>query len=191
MLAWGWSLCQGVKALNKPVFHLIRPRGLLARRCPPFPGPELAARHPHHWPCFNKAAGIHIQPARKRRKLAAPFRQSNLDSSQRRLKRTRGEFRREEGGGCYCSKKEGSSDSLTCVFDAQVFERLGHQQQSLPDTLGCSEMLQLGSLCFYFITFPGHFFMSHSPPPPAGFAERHQTHAHAPSLHSSPTDERA
>lgn len=27
---------------------------------------------PHHWPCFNKAPSIHIHPARKSRKLAAP-----------------------------------------------------------------------------------------------------------------------
>lgn len=133
MLAWGWSLCQGVKAPNKPVFHLIRPRGLLARRCPPSSGADLAARHPHHWPCFNKAVGIHIQPARKRRKLAAPFLQSNLDSSQRRLKRTRGEFRKEEQeGGGYCSQKEGSSGSLTCVFDAQKCLNVGTPAKAAP-----------------------------------------------------------
>lgn len=133
MLAWGWSLCQGVKALNKPVFHLIRPRGLLARRCPPFPGADLAARHPHHWPCFNKAAGIHIQPARKRRKLAAPFLQSNLDSSQRRLKRTRGEFRKEEQEGGGLLFKERRVLSLThSVFEAQKCLNVGTPAREAP-----------------------------------------------------------
>lgn len=53
---------------------------------PPPPHPHLI---PHHWPCFNKAVGFHLQPARKRRKLAA-------------LKRSRGGeeiFRKEKQEG--------------------------------------------------------------------------------------------
>lgn len=170
-----------MKALNKPVFHLIRPRGLLARRCPPFSGPNLAARHPHHWPCFSKAVGIHIQPARKRRKLAAPFLQSNLDSSQRRLKRTRGEFRKEEqeGGGVIVQRKKGPP--LTCFRCTEVFECWDTSQSSSWGSLGCSEVLQLGSLGFYSITFPGDFFLRHSPSCWVCRATSMHAHTHTPS----------
>lgn len=79
-----------------------------------------SARPPHHWPCFNKAVGIHLQPARKRRKLAAPFPQSNLDSSQRRLKRPRGgeeTFRREKQEGLLLSRDR--RVRLTHTFNAE------------------------------------------------------------------------
>lgn len=49
-------------------------RGVVGSLRPPLPFsvPSPLLYSPHHWPCFNKAAAIHIQPARKSRKLAAP-----------------------------------------------------------------------------------------------------------------------
>jgi len=89
VLAWGWSLHQGVKAPNKPACPSNSATGVVGSSGPPPPCPLSQLHGPHPRPYFNKAMAIHIQPARKSRKLAAPV-ESQLDSSQWILKRTKG-----------------------------------------------------------------------------------------------------